>query len=236
MPALLEPGRSFSGLIQAAGVLDLEEAAMLAQSGVHCLGFPLRLDVHTQDQSEEEAAYIIASLPPEVQPVCITYETSPREVVALCRALGVHCVQLHADLPSEEGAALLKEVKKLAPNLFLIKSLIVRSDPQGLAEAASLWQEHADAFITDTYDPHTGASGATGKTHDWDVSRSLAGRINRPLILAGGLGPDNVARAIRYVRPAGVDAHTGLEDALGRKDPALVRAFVSEARRAFADL
>ena len=58
----------------------------------------------------------------------------------------------------------------------------------------------------------------------------------RPVILAGGLTPENVARAIETVRPAGVDVHTGVEDGTGRKDPARVRAFVSNASTAFTAL
>ncbi|MBP2681380.1 MAG: phosphoribosylanthranilate isomerase, partial [Candidatus Krumholzibacteriota bacterium] len=93
-----------------------------------------------------------------------------------------------------------------------------------------------DAFLTDTFDESTGRWGATGKTHDWSVSRRLVERSSRPVILAGGLTPQNVARAIREVRPAGVDAHTGVEDSRGRKDRSLVERFVAEARRAFASL
>ncbi len=90
-----------------------------------------------------------------------------------------------------------------------------------------------DAFITDTFDPATGASGATGKTHEWGISRELRALSPKPLILAGGLNPENVREAIETVRPAAVDAHTGVEDAEGRKDPAKVRAFVAAAREGF---
>src|SRR5438034_3926177 len=90
--------------------------------------------------------------------------------------------------------------------------------------------------ITDTYTPATGAKGATGMVHDWDVSAELVRLSPRPLMLAGGLGPDNVAEAIERVRPAAVDAHTNLEDASGRKDRLKVRRFVAEARRAFAGI
>jgi len=93
-----------------------------------------------------------------------------------------------------------------------------------------------DAFITDTFDPATGASGATGKTHDWTVSRRLVERSPKPVILAGGLTPGNVRNAIRKVRPAGVDVHTGVEGSDGRKRRDLVRTFVAEARAGFASL
>ncbi|MFW5837260.1 MAG: phosphoribosylanthranilate isomerase, partial [Desulfovibrionaceae bacterium] len=92
------------------------------------------------------------------------------------------------------------------------------------------------AFITDTFDPATGASGATGLTHDWSVSRRLVELSPRPVILAGGLGPDNVAAAVRAVRPAGVDAHTGLEDASGAKVYEKMRDFADQARQAWSEM
>ena len=90
-----------------------------------------------------------------------------------------------------------------------------------------------NAFITDTFDPKTAASGATGKTHDWSVSRRLVELSDRPVILAGGLTPENVKRAIQEVPPAGVDSHTGVEDSTGRKSREKVQKFLSEASEAF---
>jgi phosphoribosylanthranilate isomerase len=84
-----------------------------------------------------------------------------------------------------------------------------------------------DAFITDTYDPTTGRSGATGKTHAWGVSRRLVELSPKPVILAGGLTPENVRAAVLAVRPAGVDVHTGVEGPDGRKAPRLVEHFVA---------
>lgn len=90
-----------------------------------------------------------------------------------------------------------------------------------------------DLFITDTYDPVSGASGATGKTHDWEISKRLIRLSAKPVILAGGLNADNVRDAILQVKPAGVDVHTGIEGVDGRKDPELLARFVKEAREAF---
>ena len=92
---------------------------------------------------------------------------------------------------------------------------------------------YVDAFIPDTYDPETGASGTTGKTHDWTISRKFVELSTKPVILAGGLNADNVREAIVAVKPAGVDAHTGVEGANGRKDSEMIQRFVSEARAGF---
>jgi phosphoribosylanthranilate isomerase len=217
-------------LIQIAGVIDAAEAQMLQQCGIRYLGFPLRLPVHREDLTEEEAAAIIRSLTPPVFGVLITYLDQASEIALFCHALGARIVQLHGDIDCAE----LKRLKTLDPNLTVIKSLVIgMGDDKALEAMVSELSPFVDAFITDTFDPQTGASGATGKTHDWRVSRRLVELADRPVILAGGLTPENVKRAILEVRPAGVDSHTGVEDSRGRKSREKVSKFLSEAYEAF---
>ena len=219
------------GLVQIAGVIDAAEAEMLQQCGVRYLGFPLRLPVHREDLTEEEAAAIIKSLAPPVFGVLITYLDQASEIAGFCHALGARILQLHGDIERAE----LKRLKTLDPKLTVIKSLVVgMRDDQALDATLSDSSPFVDAFITDTFDPKTGASGATGKTHDWRVSRRLVELADRPVILAGGLTPENVKRAILEVRPAGGDSHTGVEDTTGRKSREKVRKFLSEAYEGFA--
>jgi phosphoribosylanthranilate isomerase len=87
----------------------------------------------------------------------------------------------------------------------------------------------AEAFLIDT--PAGAQRGGTGRSFDWSLVQGLAGKI----VLAGGLGPDNVAEAIRQVRPWGVDACSRLESAPGRKDAAKVRALIQAVREAEAE-
>ena len=217
-------------LIQIAGVIDAAEAEMLQQCGIRYLGFPLRLPIHREDLTEQEASAIIKGLAPPVFGVLITYLDQASEIAAFCHALGARIVQLHGDINRDE----LKRLRTLDPNLTVIKSLIIgMRDDKTLEAMVSELSLFVDAFITDTFDPKTGASGATGKTHDWRVSRRLVEIADRPVILAGGLTPENVKRAILEVRPAGVDSHTGVEDASGRKSREKVRKFLAEAYEAF---
>ena len=217
-------------LIQIAGVIDAAEAQMLQQCGIRYLGFPLRLPVHREDLTEEEAAAIIRSLTPPVFGVLITYLDEASEIALFCHALGARIVQLHGDIERDE----LKSLKTLDPNLIVIKSLVIgMGDDKALEATLNDLSPFVDAFVTDTFDPKTGASGATGKTHDWRVSRRLVELAKRPVILAGGLTPENVKRAILEVRPDGVDSHTGVEDSTGRKSREKVRKFLSEACEAF---
>lgn len=219
--------------IQIAGIFDSAEADLVIRCGVPALGFPLRLAVHREDLTEDEATRIIASLPAPSFGVLITYLDKARDIDAFCRKLGARHVQLHGDVSRGE----LAELRRLDPELLVIKSLIVRGENEsGLQREVADLADVVDAFITDTYDPTTGATGATGKLHDWRISANLVAISPRPVILAGGLKPDNVYDAIARVHPAGVDAHTGVEGPDGRKDEALVRRFADEARRGFANL
>ena len=219
-----------SNLIQIAGIKDKAEAQMLIQCGVRYLGFPLRLPVHQEDLSEEAASEIIGSLTPPRHGVLITYLDHAVEIAKFCRDLGARQVQLHGDVQVVE----LKKLKELDPELTVVKSLIIGLHTMEVLESmVNHMSDYVDGFITDTYDPHSGAWGGTGKLHDWRISRKLAQLSNRPVILAGGLTPDNVRDAILEVRPVGLDVHTGVEDASGRKSRDKVEKFVVEAKAAF---
>lgn len=220
-------------LIQVAGVIDAPEAGMLIREGVKFLGFPLRLTVNKEDLTEAEAAALVRSFPPGVRGVLITYLDKAADVLDFCRDLGVRTVQLHGSIATAE----LAEIKRRDPGLEVFKSLVIRAgNEEELRRLVAETSPFVDAYITDTFNPATGQEGATGLTHDWAVSRRLVELSPRPVILAGGLHPGNVADAIRAVRPAGVDSHTGLEAPDGRKDPDKVRRFVSAARATFAAL
>ena len=220
-------------LIQIAGVIDEAEAEMLLQCGVKCLGFPLRLSVHQEDISEIRASKIIRRLHPPNFGVLITYLDNAADIADFCAILGVGMVQLHGAIDVSE----LAKLRAIAPELLVIKSLVVGLHTEAaLASMVEQLSGSVDAFITDTYDPTTGASGATGKIHDWRISRRLVELSERPVILAGGLDPDNVRRAIVEVKPAGVDTHTGVEDDAGRKCRNKVERFIAEAQTGFRSL
>jgi len=220
----------FTKFIQVAGVIDLTEAEMLINCGVNFLGFPLRLPVNKEDCTEAEAASIIAKTRDRVKSIAITYLNEADEIIEFCRKLNVEIIQLHGNIPINE----LQKLKSTAPELSIIKSLVMKSgNIDELENLVTLIQDFVDAFITDTYDPSTGASGATGKTHDWNLSRRLVELSSKPVILAGGINHLNVYEAMMAVKPAGVDTHTGVEGIAGRKDFAKVKKFVEETKRAF---
>ena len=219
-------------LIQVAGIRDAAEAALVQECGIRYLGFPLRLPVNRADLTEAEAAAIIRSFRPPVRGVLITYLDQAEAIGGFCRSLGSRMVQLHGDI----SAAELARLRELDPGLTIIKSLVQGLHPMTVLEGLVIELGPLDeGFLTDTYAPETGAAGATGRTHDWGLSRRIVELSARPVILAGGLTPANVAQAISVVRPAGVDVHTGVEDATGRKDRAGMLAFVAAASAAFME-
>jgi phosphoribosylanthranilate isomerase len=217
-------------LIQIAGVKDQSEAEMLIQCGVQYLGFPLRLPVHKEDLSEEAASKIITKLKPPRYGVLITYLDNAVEIVKFCRALGARRVQLHGDVQVWE----LERLKSFDPELVVVKSLVIGLLSMEVLESmVNRMSDFVDGFITDTYDPISGAWGGTGKRHDWRISKRLVQLSDQPVILAGGLTADNVRKAILEVKPSGVDVHTGVEDASGRKSREKVEKFMAEADAAF---
>ena len=213
--------------VQIAGVSSLEEALALERDGADALGFTLRLPTGVHDDlTEAKARAIIAALPPFITSVAITYVNTAREAVDLCRYLGVGALQLHGEF----GGRDLELVRAALPHLKVIRAVHV-TGPEAIAAVRAL-ERRVDAIILDTYDPVTGRGGATGTTHDWALSRDIVGSVRTPVILAGGLTPDNVSAAIRAVRPWGVDVHTGVEDAGGARSLAKARAFVTRAKTA----
>jgi phosphoribosylanthranilate isomerase len=221
---------SKKSFIQIAGVKNYQEAQMLVACGVDYIGFPLQLEYHLEDLGEVEVAEIIRKLPPTTQGVLITYLKETEKIIELSSQLNVKTIQLHGDVSLGE----LRILKSQHPELQIIKSLIIgKTSEQIILENIRAYTPWVDAFLLDTFAPETGASGATGKTHNWGLSSRLVEISKLPIILAGGLKAENVHQAILTVKPAGVDVHTGVENRNGNKDLQLVGKFVSEAKKAF---
>ncbi len=213
--------------VQIAGISTIEEAVVAEQAGADALGFTVRLPTGIHDGlTEAKARALIAALPPFIATVAITYVTTAREAVDLCRYLGVSALQLHGPFPT----AGLPLIRAALPHLKLIRAVHV-TGPEALAQARSL-ERRVDALILDTYDATTGRHGATGKTHDWTLSRQIVDAVRAPVILAGGLHADNVAAAIGAVRPWAVDVHTGVENADGSRNFTKLCAFIANAKNA----
>jgi len=216
--------------VQVAGVSSLEEALFCESVGVDALGFTLELpDGAHDDLTRTKARWIIEQLPESVLPVVITYVKSAADGCALVNDTAAAAIQFHGGIPEPE----IRMFRSMCPDMKTIGRVTV-SDRCALLNAQGFRLPLWDAIILDSFDPGTGRTGATGRTHDWSISAEIVSRCSLPVILAGGLNPENVAAAIRIVRPHGVDAHTGLENIDGARNFEKIKAFAQAARDAFA--
>jgi len=203
--------------VKICGITNAADALAAVDAGANLLGFNFYAK-SPRYISEADAAEIRSQLPKKAKTVGIFVNTAPAEVVALCKSLKLHAAQLHGDETPEE-------VAELASSLPVYKAFRVEPD----FPLVTL-DEYPDAyaFLFDAAD--TGQYGGTGHTTDWDVARRAA--VGRRIILAGGLKVENVAAAVRIVRPYGIDVASGVESKPGKKDHGLLREFVEEVRRA----
>lgn len=132
----------------------------------------------------------------------------------------------------------VKKAKELCPGVKVLQAIAV-TGPEAV-DRAVYFAEFCDMLILDSVDPNIAGIGAAGITHDWALDAEIVKKVACPVILAGGLGPENVAEAIRVVKPFGVDSFTKTSDKLpdgsSRKNPAKVRLFIQNAKAAAAEL
>lgn len=211
--------------VQIGGVSSLKEALFCHRVGVDAVGFTLELPSGPHDGlSRDLAASIIAALPPGVLPVVITYLSSSSDAVRLVNQVSAGAIQFHGGISPKE----IMRFRTACPHVRTIGCVTVM-DESAIGTARTFESPLWDAIILDSYDAESGKRGATGKAHDWSISARIVQSAAVPVILAGGLNPDNVAEAVRIVRPHGVDAHTGLENSAGKRDFAKIERFVRTA-------
>jgi len=161
--------------------------------------------------------------------VALSLSTQPERVAETVSTVEPHVVHLARAV---DGLG-LDHVTRLRDDLAPIELMVtipVRG-PDAVATARA-FAPVSDYLLLDSTDPRSGTVGATGLTHDWSVSRQIVAAVDTPVILAGGLGPDNVREAIDQVRPAGVDSETrtSTDADRRRKDAERVRRFIERAR------
>jgi phosphoribosylanthranilate isomerase len=201
--------------IKMCGFTDPGDACAAAAAGVDAIGLVF-WPKSPRAVTVEQAVRIASALPPLVGVVGVFVDEPPDSVESIARAVGLTAVQLHGDEAPETWASAGRPV---------IKSVAVGEgfDPAALGA----WP----ARVTPLLDAHDRARrGGTGCRVD--VALAAAAARVRPVVLAGGLTPANVADAIRAIRPAAVDVSSGIERLPGRKDPALMDAFVRAVRGA----
>jgi phosphoribosylanthranilate isomerase len=205
-------------VIKVCGIQNAEEAAGAIAAGANTLGFLMGLTHLAEDKiSPEKATAIVRELPEHIRSVMVTHLLDENDIGAMAREVGVKAVQIHDDLPVDR----VRKLRLILPNVELIKAIHVTG-----ADALVKAHEYAESVDMLLLDSRTKTRlGGTGQTHDWNISREIVRAVNIPVILAGGLNPQNVAEAIKSVDPAGIDANSGLEKKDGSKDFEKIRVF-----------
>lgn len=207
--------------VKICGITRWEDAALACDLGAAALGFNF-YEKSPRAIAPAAAWDIIRRLPPFVAPVGVFVNWDSSAVLALAKSLRLAAVQLHGDESSSQAAECAKHIP-------VIKAFRVGSDFQ-LSQLNSCTS--ASAFLFDAAPAPQSAMqfGGTGQTGNWNAAREAS--RSRKIILAGGLTPENVAEAIRSVRPYAVDVASGVESSPAIKDPAKLRSFFSEVSRA----
>ena len=213
--------------LKICGLRTEYEARAALAAGATALGMLVGLTHRAEDEaSEAEARQLVSALGPGPTMVLVTHLLDPAAIAALAQRIGVTTIQVHGDVPPDG----LRTLRGLAPDACLIKAIHV-TGPDAMARAEA-FAPLADALLLDSRTADR--LGGTGQTHDWSISRRIVDAVAPvPVVLAGGLTPNNVANAIAQVRPAGVDVNSGVEDPSGAKDPDRMRAFIAAAQSAF---
>jgi len=202
--------------VKICGITRIQDAELALELGADALGFNF-WPRSKRFCDPAVAQQIVRRLPPLASAVAVFVNQPRQEVERICARIGATAVQLHGGEPPEFCDDF---------SLPVIKAIQVR----GLESLAACSQYRVSAFLMDT--PSAGFGG-TGRTFPWRV---LASRTDpRPILLAGGLTPENVGRAIRQVRPYAVDVASGVESAPGVKSPKKMARFIAAAKRALLD-
>jgi phosphoribosylanthranilate isomerase len=211
--------------VKICGVTRLEDARLAVSLGADALGFNF-YEKSPRCLSPSEAWAILRKLPAMVSTVGVFVNWDDSSIIALAKSLRLSAVQLHGD----ESEVIASRCAKFFP--------VIKAFPTGPKFSLAELRRYsaASSFLLDATPPTEGSSiyGGTGQLANWKVAAGAAKKL--PVLLAGGLTPENVGEAIISVRPYAVDVASGVESRPGKKDATKLRAFFAEVARANHDL
>lgn len=196
--------------IKICGLTRPEDVRYVNTAKPDWCGFILNFPSSRRNVTPEQARTLRAGLDPDIRPVGVFVDRPVEEVAALLNSGVISVAQLHG----REDNAYISVLRTLAPGCVVWRAFQLRSQ----ADLAAADASGADLVLLDN-------GRGTGQTFDW----SLAGSVHRPFLLAGGLTPESIPRAVAALRPYGLDLSSGVETD-GVKDPAKIQAAVTAAR------
>lgn len=200
--------------IKICGMTDKNEVSHAIACGVDALGF-IFFQKSPRNIEPDRAREIIESFPPFIDAVGVFVNEAPEVVAEIVKYCRLSTVQLHGS----ESPEYCRQIPGRIVKAFQIAPGLTPDD-------LGVYEDVVSGFLLDTF--HKEVRGGTGETFDWSRVDKLHPR--KPIILAGGITPDNVAEAIRQVKPYGIDANSGLETAPGRKDISKITRLIETVR------
>ncbi len=222
----------FSGLaasdllmrIKFCGTASLADLRCAVAAECDAVGFIMGVIHRSSDVvTPAEAARMIRQLPPFIEPVAVTHLQETQALIDLVRESHCTTLQVQNDIDPSD----LEVIRQALPCVKIVKAVHVM-DRSSIA-AARRYEPYADAILLDTRTEER--IGGTGIPHDWNISAEIVANSTVPVILAGGLTPENVRDAIQKVRPYAVDVHTGVKKD-GARNLEKTLAFARAARTA----
>ncbi|MEM1557782.1 MAG: phosphoribosylanthranilate isomerase [Thermoproteota archaeon] len=208
--------------VKICGITRVEDLELAVNAGADFVGFVVNVPSSPRNLKHDAAARLISAIPTSIKSVVVTVSRNLEDLNSVMQ-LGADYIQLHGE-PS-----LLTRFAEEARGKRVIGAVNAR-----LPNALDLAVEYSKLFEMVLLDSSTdNGLGGSGKTHDWRLSRIIRDRLQpKPLVLAGGLTPENVATAVNIVKPYAVDVSTGVEARPGVKDPEKVLTFIRRAKEA----
>lgn len=219
-------------IIQIYAFTKVDEAVAAVNLGVDNVGFIAGVyDMVYGELSFADAHEIVTSIPKEGTSTAITMSDDVDEILRMADAVEPNILHISSGLDEVNLEMMAQIRKRLSPDILLMKAIPVENE-----QSIAIAQEYAqvsDVLLLDTSRKGFPGVGATGFTHDWNVSQKIVISVNIPVILAGGLDANNVEKAIEKIRPWGVDSNTStnLEGSRVEKDLKRIAEFVKAVQK-----
>jgi phosphoribosylanthranilate isomerase len=211
--------------VKVCCIKSVEEVAMAVRYGANALGFVSAMPSGPGPISEEQIASIIPHVPTGIATFLLTSKQDAASIIEQQRRTHANTLQLVDEVSFDT----YKLLRTALPGVSIVQ--VIHVTGSGALHQALAVAPHVDALLLDSGNPNLAVKqlGGTGRVHDWSISRAICEKAGVPVFLAGGLKPENVAEAIRTVRPFAVDVCSGIRIGGQLDETALSRFFDSVA-------
>ena len=207
--------------VKICGNTRKEDVEHAIHSGANAIGFIVGFPSTPRNLDLDQAYRLLKDIPTSIDSVVVTNEYNRNLMRRIAEKLPITTIQLIGNTQYSQ------EIREIFPDIHLIK--VVYAEPERLIQSALNFSKDYDTILIDTKTKDI--PGGTGLTHNWSLSRKAVTTIHpTPVILAGGLTPQNVEDAVRIVQPQSVDVSSGVESTPGIKDHSKVETFIKLAK------